>query len=102
MANSKQATKRVRQIRKRRMRNLALASKYRTCLKRARQAIAAGSDDAPAKWAEFVSTADSISRKGTVPANRTARLKSRLASEMRRKNIPAAAKKPPAASQPAA
>ena len=100
MANSKQAGKRVRQARRRRVRNVALASKYRTCLKQAREAIAAGSPDAPAKWAAFVSVADSISGKGTIPANRTARLKSRLAAEMRSRKISPLATA--AAAQPAA
>lgn len=69
------------------MRNVALASKYRTCLKQARQAITAGAPDAAAKWAEFVSVADSVSGKGTVPPNRTARIKARLAAEMRARKI---------------
>ena len=105
MANSKQAGKRVRQSRRRRERNVALASKYRTCLKQARQAIAANSPEAPAKWAAFVSVADSISGKGTIAANRTARLKSRLAAQMRSRKIsprPAASGQPASQPPPAA
>ena len=102
MANSRQAGKRVRQVKRRRGRNVALASKYRTCLKQAREAIVSGSADASAKWAEFVSVADSVSRKGVVPANRTARLKSRLATEMRNRKISPKLAAPEAPAAPAA
>jgi small subunit ribosomal protein S20 len=79
MANSAQARKRARQAQKRRGHNDSLNSELRTAIKKVRKAIVGG-DKAAAQAALDAQRGpmDSISRKGIVHPNTTARYKSRL------------------------
>lgn len=79
VANSVQATKRVRQACRRRVRNIAHKTRLRTCQKQAVAAVAS-KDAAAAQTAykKFVAVADAVARKGAVHANKVARIKSRL------------------------
>ncbi len=87
------------------MRCMALRTKYRTYLKRARSAAEAGNESAQEAFAEFARIADGVSGKGVIPPNRTARLKSRLAALLKRSGakayVAAAAAQPAAEAQPA-
>lgn len=105
MANTKQAEKRVRQNKTRRGSNLPHLTRYRTYLKRARAAVLGGDPAKACEAAEkFMSVADSVSRKGIVPANRAARHKSRLAVLLRatKSGRPGAGKSSAAAASAAA
>ena len=79
MANSPQALKRARQAEGRRKHNASQRSLYRTSVKKILAAIASGDADAAHEvYRSSVSTMDSLTRKGVVHANKTARYKSRL------------------------
>lgn len=79
MANIASAKKRTRQIVKRNARNTTLRSRAYTFLKKARKAIAAGSqDDAKSAVKEAFSQIDKMVPKGIFHKNKAARIKSRL------------------------
>ena len=79
MANSPQAKKRARQAVKRRTRNVAKRSEFRTVIKNTVYAIDAGDKEA-AMTAFKIATPiiDSITSKGLIHKNKAARHKSRL------------------------
>jgi small subunit ribosomal protein S20 len=78
LANHKSAKKRARQTPRRQARNKGVRSRLRATLKRAREAVDGGADDA----AERVRAAEGQLRraasKGVIPAGRASRLVSRL------------------------
>ncbi|MCS6997276.1 MAG: 30S ribosomal protein S20 [Casimicrobiaceae bacterium] len=79
MANTAQAKKRARQNEKRRARNAALRTQFRTAIKKVRKAIAAGDREAALKQMQASqSVIDRIADKGVVHKNTAARAKSRL------------------------
>ncbi|HLD84446.1 MAG TPA: 30S ribosomal protein S20 [Coxiellaceae bacterium] len=79
MANTAQARKRARQANVRREQNFSQKSAIRTAIKKLLKAIAAG-DKAAAQTTYKVVTvlADKAANKNLIPANRAARIKSRL------------------------
>jgi small subunit ribosomal protein S20 len=79
MANHSSAIKRNRQRIKRTVRNRAVKSALRTTLKRARTAATAGTEDATTLARDAASELDRAAKKGIIPANRAARVKSRVA-----------------------
>lgn len=84
MANTAQARKRVRQNLKRRARNVALRTEFRTAIKKVLKAIQGG--DKSIAQAEFISTQstlDKIARKGIFHKNKAARHKSRLSARIK-------------------
>lgn len=84
MANTVQARKRAKQSEKRRQRNAALKSEMRTAIKKVRAAVKAG--DKPAAQEQLrasQSIIDSITGKGVMHANTTARYKSRLSAAVK-------------------
>ena len=78
MANSKQATKRIRQSRVRQARNRAAMSRLRTSVKQLRDAAATDADKARELLPGTLSLIDATARKGVIHANAAARRKSRL------------------------
>ncbi len=85
MANIASAKKRTRQIIKRSARNTTLRSRAYTFLKKARNAIASGAQDA-AKTAvkEAFSQIDKMVPKGIFHKNKAARIKSRLNASLKK------------------
>lgn len=79
MANIKSAEKRNRQRHKRRLRNREAIGRMRTSVKRAKQAIEAGSPDASELFREAESHVGRAVTKGAIHQNKGARLISRLA-----------------------
>ena len=84
MANTKSARKRAEKSELQRTANRTARSRMRTAVKKARQAVAAGADDASKVVAEAISIIDSSAGKGVVHKNAAARTKSRLAAAARR------------------
>lgn len=83
MANSAQARKRVRQAEKARGRNASQRSMMRTHLKNVVNAIDAGDKEAAqAAYTAAVPVIDSSAGKGLIHANKAARHKSRLNSQI--------------------
>ena len=81
MANIKSAEKRARQAVKRRAHNMALRSKMRSAIKKARSAIATGEKTgAQAALKAAVPVIDAMVTKGIIHRNTAARHKSRLSS----------------------
>ncbi|MCK9486283.1 MAG: 30S ribosomal protein S20 [Dehalococcoidia bacterium] len=78
MANTAQARKRVRQNIQHAERNKPFRSRAARTLREARAAIAAGSDDAPARVREAQSALDRAARRNIIHPNAAARSKSRL------------------------
>ena len=83
MANSPQSLKRARQAERRRRQNQGVSTKFRTMLKRATTAVAAGSESAAADYINMKSAADTAARKGLIHPRKAARLKKRLNSKLR-------------------
>ena len=84
LANSAQARKRARQADKRRALNTSQRSEFRTYLKRVVMAIDAGEKDKAAElYKESVPMIDKTASKGLISANKAARHKSRLNSQIR-------------------
>lgn len=84
MANSPQALKRVRQAEKARSRNASQRSMMRTYLKKVVNAIHAGDKEAAvAAYKEAVPYIDRSAGKGLIHANKAARHKSRLNTQIR-------------------
>ena len=79
MANSPQSRKRARQAVKRRTRNVAQRSAFRTALKKTEYAIEAGDkESAVSAFKDAVPVIDSMATKGLIHKNKAARHKSRL------------------------
>ena len=84
MANSRQATKRVRQGERRRQHNAALRSRMRTFLKKVVNAIESGDRKAAeSAYKDAVPLIDSSAGKNIIHANKAARHKSRLNARIR-------------------
>ena len=84
MANSAQARKRVRQAEKAHSRNASQRSMMRTHLKKVVNAIDAGDKEAAqAAYTAAVPVIDCSARKGLIHANKAARHKSRLNTQIR-------------------
>jgi small subunit ribosomal protein S20 len=84
VANIKSQIKRNRQNEKRHRRNKAVRSELRTRVKRAREAIDAGADDAAALTRAATKRIDSAASKGVIHRNAAARRKSRLMRRLSR------------------
>ena len=84
MANTPQAKKRARQSVTRRTRNVGARSMMRTYIKKVYYAIEAGDKSAAeAAYKEAVPVIDRMSGKGLIHANKAARHKSRMNSNIR-------------------
>lgn len=84
MANSAQASKRARQAKVRRARNMSQRSTTRTYIKRVMNAIEAGDKDAAqAAYNAAIPVIDKAARKGLIHANKAARHKSRMAKHIK-------------------
>ena len=85
MANTAQARKRARQAEKRRQHNASQRYTLRTAVKRVRAAILAGDkENAQNVFKASVSVIDRIADKKIVHKNKAARLKSRLAAQLKK------------------
>ena len=79
MANSVQARKRARQANSRRVANMALASRYRTFVKKVVKLIEKGEhEQALQSYREATPMIDSAVSRGLIHRNKAARQKSRL------------------------
>ncbi len=79
MANSAQARKRARQADSHRTANMALASRYRTFVKKVAKLIEEGDrEQALQSYREAVPVIDSAVTRGLIHRNKAARQKSRL------------------------
>ena len=108
MANTRQAAKRDRQTLKRRHRNRAMRTRFRTAVKRAKEAVAAvkltAAESSPASGSpadgggvvavareamrEMASIADRTVGKGGIHKNKAARIKQRLAAALKKTGAP--------------
>jgi small subunit ribosomal protein S20 len=82
MPNNAAAEKRMRQERKRRLRNRMVKSIVKTEITKARQAIDTGSESAEEAVREAVSELDRAAKKGVIHRNNAARRKSRLMKQL--------------------
>lgn len=82
MANIKSAIKRIRQTRKRTLRNEAEMSAVKTAFKKAGAAVASGAANAKELVLLAVSSIDKAVSKGIVHRNTSARKKSRLLKKL--------------------
>jgi small subunit ribosomal protein S20 len=78
LANIRSAIKRHRQSLRRRERNQARRTAARSAVRKAREAIAAGSSDAAEAVRAAASVLDRVANKGTLHPNNASRRKSRL------------------------
>lgn len=84
MANSAQAKKRARQAVKRRTRNVAQRSEFRSVLKKTVYAIDAGEKETAASaYKAALPVIDSMVTKGLIHKNKAARHKSRLNARLK-------------------
>jgi len=81
MPNNAAAEKRMRQEKKRRLRNRMVKSTVKTQITKARQVITSGADDQEAVRAA-VSELDRAAKKGVIHRNNAARRKSRLMKQL--------------------
>lgn len=83
MANTLSAKKRVRQSKKRELRNASQKSAMRTVIKKTLKSVS-GKDQTSAATVlkEASAIIDKTAGKGVIPANRASRLKSRLAKKI--------------------
>lgn len=82
MANNASAEKRARQIERRTERNKAIKSRFRTAIRRFREALAGGDEEqVKAAFARAGSLLDKASKAGVIHPNKASRHKSRLAHE---------------------
>jgi len=81
MPNNAAAEKRMRQEKKRRLRNRMVKSTVKTQITKARQAIASGAEAQEAVRAA-VSELDRAAKKGVIHRNNAARRKSRLMKQL--------------------
>ncbi|HJO34771.1 MAG TPA: 30S ribosomal protein S20 [Gammaproteobacteria bacterium] len=85
MANSKQALKRARQNEKHRQHNAGLRSRMRTSVKAVRRALQGGDAEAAASALRAATPLiDGMVGKGLIHANKAARYKSRLNTQVKR------------------
>ncbi|MDY6813302.1 MAG: 30S ribosomal protein S20 [Pseudomonadota bacterium] len=85
MANSKQARKRARQNEKHRQHNAGLRSRMRTSVKAVRRALQGGDAEAAASALRAATPLiDGMVGKGLIHANKAARYKSRLNTQVKR------------------
>jgi small subunit ribosomal protein S20 len=90
LANTRSAEKRNRQTEKRRARNVAVRTHVKTAVKKVREAVARGDNDAAKKaFVEATSTLDRAASKGVLPKNAASRRIGRLAKAVG-KTAPAA------------
>ena len=82
MANTKSATKRIRQNEKRRVRNRALRTRLRSAVKTARAATATQGGEGPAAVLQAIRILDKAVSKGVIHRNTAARKKSALARKL--------------------
>lgn len=83
MANTKSAIKRIKQNRKRRIRNRHFSGRARAFIRDARKAMDAGDlEEARAAAEKAVSALDKAASKGILHKNNVARRKSRLMSRL--------------------
>jgi small subunit ribosomal protein S20 len=82
MPNNAAAEKRMRQERKRRLRNRMVKSIVKTEITKARQAIDTGSESAEEAVRAAVSELDRAAKKGVIHRNNAARRKSRLMKQL--------------------
>ncbi len=84
MANSPQARKRARQADAHRVCNVALASRYRTAVKKVVKSLDSGArEQAEAAYRAAVPIIDSAVSRGLIHRNKAARQKSRLNSRLK-------------------
>jgi len=84
MANTAQSRKRARQSEKRREHNAALRTAFRSAVKKAQKAIAAGDKATAARlFSAATSALDRIADKKVIHKNKAARHKRRLAAEIK-------------------
>ncbi|SDV49432.1 30S ribosomal protein S20 [Chitinasiproducens palmae] len=83
MANSAQAIKRDRQSKKRNALRSAQRSQTRTAVKDTRKALVAGAANATDVFKRAVKTLDRMADKSVIHKNKAARLKSRLARQLK-------------------
>jgi len=84
MANTAQSRKRARQSEKRREHNAALRTAFRSAVKKAQKAIAAGDKAGAARLFSVATSAlDRIADKNVIHKNKAARHKRRLAAEIK-------------------
>lgn len=83
MANTRSAKKRIRQTERRTLHNRMIRSRFRTAIRRFREALAGG-DAALARerFAKATSLLDKAAKVGVIHPNAAARHKSRLAREL--------------------
>lgn len=84
MAKGNSALKRLRTSKKRAQRNLALRTSVKTAVKKVRQAVDEGSQDAQALLREACRTIDKVASKGAIHWKTAARKKSRIAKAVAR------------------
>lgn len=83
MANTASAIKRVRQERKRRLRNRMVKSRMRTYIRAAQRSIAEGeAAENPETIRLAISEIDKAAQKGVIHPNQAARRKSRLMNRL--------------------
>ncbi|MFQ5656309.1 MAG: 30S ribosomal protein S20 [Candidatus Methylomirabilales bacterium] len=83
MPNTRSASKRLRQTENRTLRNRAAKSRLRTSMKKVRQAIDAGNQEAAtAAFRAAVAIIDKTASKGVIHSRTAARYKSRLAQKL--------------------
>lgn len=83
VANLKSSKKRIRQNRKRELRNVSVKSAIKTVAIKVEQAIAEGDiEAAQARFSEAVSALDSAVTRGIIKKNSASRRKSKLAREI--------------------
>ncbi|MFQ5990668.1 MAG: 30S ribosomal protein S20 [Candidatus Methylomirabilales bacterium] len=83
MPNTRSASKRLRQTENRTLRNRAAKSRLRTSMKKVRQAIDAGNQEAAtAAFRAAVAIIDKTASKGIIHSRTAARYKSRLAQKL--------------------
>ena len=84
MANTAQSRKRARQSEKRREHNAALRTAFRSAVKKAQKAIAAGDKAGAARlFSAATGALDRIADKKVIHKNKAARHKRRLAAEIK-------------------
>lgn len=85
MANTRSAEKRIRQIERRTARNKAIRSRFRTAIRRFREALQAGDPEKVKEtFARATSLLDKAAKAGIIHRNSADRHKSRLAHERAR------------------
>lgn len=83
MANIRSAEKRLRQAKKRTLRNRAARTRVRTSIKKVRQAVQTGNREAAmAAFRAAVAVIDKTASKGIIHSRTAARYKSRLAHRL--------------------